>query len=102
VRFEAPWDRTLRIATWAVVAILGSIAVALAILVPRAGEGGTILAGIVIALLAVTVGLAWGLAPRGYAIDAGRLRIERPLRAVEIPLAFVRSAARLPDGALRR
>ena len=102
MRFPAPWDRTLRIVT--VAALLAAAVGAVLLLrlaatsaLPFATAVGLALAAIVVA----TVALTWGLAPGGYAIVAGRLRIERPLRAIELPLASIRAAGALPDGALR-
>jgi hypothetical protein len=50
---------------------------------------------------ALLLGVSFALAPNGYSIEAARLRIERPLRAIEIPLASIRSAGTLPDDAFR-
>jgi hypothetical protein len=100
MRFRAPWDRTLRVTT-AVVACAAAIGavfllrLAATTEVPLATTAGVVLAGAIGATLVV----AWALAPAGYAIEAGRLRIDRPLRAIEIPLASIRAAAALPDGA---
>jgi hypothetical protein len=61
---------------------------------PLASPVGILLA----ALLAATLLATFALAPSGYAIAAGHLRIERPLRAIDVPLASIRAAAALPDG----
>ncbi len=102
MRFAAPWDRSLRIATVlslvvvaVAVAVFSALAVSLPGGIPRAL--GLALGGV----FALTFGIAFALSPRGYAIEAGRLRIERPLRAIEIPLASIRAAGALPDDAFR-
>jgi hypothetical protein len=105
MRFPAPWDRTLRITTVASVvvllAILGPVTYIL-VRVARDSEvpGMELVASLVAAAAAATIGLAWALAPKGYAILGSRLVILRPLRPVEIPLASIR-AARADDEALR-
>jgi hypothetical protein len=102
MRFPAPWDRTLRVATAAVVAAAAVGAVVLLRLAAGTDTPFASAMGIALACaLAATLGLSFALAPRGYAIEAGRLRVERPLRAVDVPLASIRAAGALPDGALR-
>jgi hypothetical protein len=101
MRFRAPWDRTLRVTT-SVVACAAAIGAVLLLRlaatteIPLATTAGIALAS----AIGATFALAWALAPGGYAVEAGRLRIDRPLRPIEIPLASIRAAAALPDGAL--
>jgi hypothetical protein len=102
MRFSAPWDRTLRIATLiAVVAMIAGVALLLrqaAIAdLPFAKVMALALAG----AFALMLGVSFALAPNGYSVEAARLRIERPLRAIEVPLASIRSAGALPDDAFR-
>lgn len=74
------------------------------VLLRLALAGGTSLppgaAAAVAGLLAVTLGGAYALAPRGYALDAGRLRVERPLASVEIAYGAIRGAGALSEDAL--
>lgn len=99
-RFAAPWDRTLRITTAAVVLLLAAAAATFAYVALRAGVPFEIFLGIA-ALVALILGAAWALAPRGFAVEAGQVRIERPLRSIAIPIRTIRSAGPLPAGALR-
>ena len=102
MRFAAPWDRTLRVST----AVVGLALVAVAAFLVRLGAatettGATALTALVVAVLASTLGLAWALAPKGFSIEAGRLRVERPLLPIDVPLAAIRAAGALPDGTFR-
>ncbi len=101
MRFRAPWDRTLRIST-AVLACAASVgAIVLLRLAATTEVPFATAAGVAIALaIGATLVASWAAAPAGYAVEAGRLRIERPLRAIEVPLPSIRAAAALPDGAL--
>jgi hypothetical protein len=98
MRFPAPWDRTLRIVT--TVAIAAMLAGA-ALLVFLTASIEAPFATVMVAGIAATIAIAFALAPRGYALEPGHLRIERPLRAIEIPLASIRAAWTLPDDAFR-
>jgi hypothetical protein len=98
MRFPAPWDRTLRIVTTAAIAALLA---AVALLLFLAATAALPFATVIAAGIAATVAIAFALAPRGYALEPGHLRIERPLRPIEIPLASILAAWTLPDGALR-
>jgi hypothetical protein len=101
MRFAAPWDRTLRVTTAVLVCAAGIGAVLLLRLAATTETPVATAAGIAIAgAIGATFVAAWALAPAGYAVEAGRLRIERPLRAIEIPFASIRAATALPDGAL--
>jgi hypothetical protein len=99
-RFAAPWDRTLRVTTFAVVLLLAAAAVAFAFVAVRAAVPIEIVAGTA-ALVAVLLAATFSLAPRSFAVEGGQVRIERPLRPIAIPVRRIRSAGLLPPGALR-
>lgn len=102
MRFPAPWDRTLRIATTvAVVAMIVGAALLLRLAARAETPSATVMAAALAGAFALTLGISFALAPSGYSIEPARLRIERPLRAIELPLASIRAAGALPDGALR-
>jgi hypothetical protein len=98
-RFAAPRDRTTRLTTaFGLLAIAGG-----AVILLRASPDG---AGRALAICAagalVLVGaLSWALAPSGFALEAGSLVVERPLRPIRIPIAGIRAVAPLPAGAMR-
>jgi hypothetical protein len=103
-RFAAPWDRTLRVTTALVLVLLAAALAALAWVVARAGAPAGIAGAVALLvglLFAATVGATWALAPRAFAVEGGAIGVERPLRAIAIPVAAVRSAGLLPPGALR-
>jgi uncharacterized membrane protein len=102
MRFSAPWDRKLRIATTVVAAAM-TVGAALLLRLAATTETpfASAMAVALVAAFVLTLGLSFALAPGGYSIDAGRLWIERPLRAVEVPLASIRAAGALPSEALR-
>lgn len=63
------------------------------------GPAETLVVGL--AYLAIPL-LTWALAPRAFTIGAGKLRVERNAwRAVEIPLARVRSVGLVPPEGVR-
>jgi hypothetical protein len=99
-RFSAPWDRTLRVTTVVVVILLAAVVGTIAVATVSAGAPPALVAGVA-ALVAAILGATWSLAPRGFAVEAGQVRIERPLRAIAIPVRSIRSAGLLPKGALR-
>jgi Bacterial PH domain len=107
MRFAAPWDGTLRVVTGiSVVAVLGLAAAAVcgaAMLPPelqRAAPIPALAVGAILCAAAATIGLSWALAPKGYTISADRLRVERPLRPIDVPLREIRAAGALPEGFL--
>jgi hypothetical protein len=104
MRFAAPWDGTLRLATWIVSGVLVVVALAIARLAAQSGDAGASAFGAVVAALVLLVlALSWAFAPVAYEVDAGAVRILRRARApIEIPLAAVRAAGPLPDGAVLR
>jgi hypothetical protein len=63
------------------------------------GEDGLVLLA-PLALVTVVL-VSWALAPRGFAIEASQLVVERPLLPVRIPLASVRAVELFPPGATR-
>jgi hypothetical protein len=99
-RFGAPWDRTLRVATTAGLAIVVAAGAAAAIGVWSA-RGPAAAAALAVAIAAIPLS-AWALAPRGFTVGAGMLRVERNAwRGVEIPLASVRATGLLPPESVR-
>lgn len=99
-RYAAPWDRKLKVSTFLFLAVVVGLAGWLA--AQDLGPRGPLPAPVrlVPLLLGAIAVLAWALAPRGFTVEAGRVRVERRLRPVEIPLREVRLAEMLPDGAL--
>jgi hypothetical protein len=103
-RFEMPLDRAMWATTilFLVIVLGASGGACWAIL--HDGPEGPLATGVGIAfpLLALSlVPITWALAPRALTLGGGLLRVERPLRAVEVPLAAVRAVGRLPREALR-
>lgn len=98
-RFPAPTDRTLRRVTGFAVAVMLGAAVTVPWVFPGRAGGGPVSAAVA-GLVATTLVLAWALAPRGFALEAGALIVERPLRAIRIPAGSIRAVAQLPPGAL--
>jgi len=96
--FTAPWDQKLTLIT-AVTSTLLLAGAALSIwagfAVAPSGVGrAVILLGGLAALAAFILGIL--LAPRGYAIEEGVLRIDRRLYPVVIPLDSIRTVEPLP------
>ena len=99
-RFAAPWDRPLITSTVTLLAVIALTAI-----------GGTAAAlqanlrGIALAVSSFSAAIAiggWALAPRGFTVGDGRLRILRNgWLAHVVPLADVRSVSRLDPDALR-
>lgn len=101
MRFEAPWDRTLWLTTrGAVVVLLGAGVVVVCLAVGLDGAIPAPAVALVLAAIAATIGFAWALAPKGYSIEGSRLRVERPLRPIDVPLREIRAASALPEGLL--
>jgi hypothetical protein len=101
-RFEMPWDGAMRASTAFFVLLVLGVGLGLGVVVlGRAGDDPmAALAGLVGPLVAlVLVPVTWALAPRALTIGGGMLRVERPLRPVEVPLGEVRAVGRLPGGA---
>jgi hypothetical protein len=98
MRYAAPWDRSLRVSTGALLAVLAFAAIV--VLVVTRALGGVIPAALgAFALVVVAiVGVAgWALAPTGYVLEGGTLRIERRLRPLAIPLAHATAVARVAE-----
>ncbi len=93
-RFDAPWDRSLKVSTgFLLLLLLGLAGGFLAFDVrlspdPQAIRWGLLLGPLLIALVIPGV---WVLAPRGYSISGGELTVERPLFPIRIPLASIRA-----------
>jgi hypothetical protein len=103
-RFEMPWDGTLKVSTSVFVAMMLAVAggTAWLVLSRSGGDPPAVLAGLLGPLAAaVTLPLAWAFAPRALVLGRGLLRVDRPLRPVEIPLASIRAVGRVPREALR-
>jgi hypothetical protein len=98
-RFPAPTDRPLRSVTGFAVAVMLGAAVTVLWVLPG-GVGGWPVSALVAGLIVTTLLLAWALAPRGFALEAGALVVERPLWPIRIPAGSVRAVAHLPPGAL--
>jgi len=98
-RFDAPWDRSLKVSTGFFLLLMLGMAIAFAAFDVRLGPGpeafrwGLLLGPVLVALVIPGV---WVLAPRGYTIEGGELTVDRPLLPVRIPLATIREA-RLVD-----
>jgi hypothetical protein len=101
-RYPSPWDRSLKLTTALVVVVsigVSAFVLALARDLPSDGEPRLLLLAPVIFI--VTMAICWSLAPSGFTIEAGVVRVERPLRPVEIPLREIREVGALPDDGLR-
>ncbi len=99
-RFGAPWDRQLLTSTIALLAVIAVTAIAGVSGALKANLRG-IAAAVSVFSAAVAVG-AWALAPRGFAIGEGRLRILRNgWPSTDIRLDAIRSVALLDPDALR-
>jgi hypothetical protein len=100
-RYRSPWDGKLKVST----ALFLLVAAGLTgwVWFQESDPEGPLPAPVLLvpALLAAIAALAWALAPRGFSVEAGRVRVERHLLPVEIPLREVRAAEVLPEGALR-
>ncbi len=99
-RFGSPWDRQLLTSTIALLAVIGFTAIA-----GTAGALQANLRGIALAVAVFSTVLAvgaWALAPRGFAVGRGRLRILRNgWSPLDLPLAEIRAVALLEPDALR-
>lgn len=102
--FEAPWDQRLMAITLGVAGLLlGATALLIWVTMTRLPASvmrGVLLGSALIPLAAFVLGALW--APRRYAVGHGRLKIERWAGPIEIPLASIRSVARLEDARLTR
>ncbi len=98
-RFGAPWDRQLLTSTIALLAVIAITAI-----VGTAGAIQANLRGIALAVTVFSSGVAigaWALAPRGFAIGDGRLRMLRNgWPSFKVRLEDVRSVAILEPNAL--
>lgn len=99
-RYASPWDRRLKLSTALFVLVAGGLAAWIASMEAGDAEAMPAPLALVPVLLAAIGALAWALAPRGFSVQAGRVRVERLLLPVEIPLREIRAVEALPDGAL--
>jgi hypothetical protein len=99
MRYSAPWDRSLRVSTGALLAVLALAAAVVVTIAAVVGGGPVVVAlgGFALAVLAAVAVAGWALAPTGYAIEAGTLRVARRLRPVEVPLAGVTAVCRIAE-----
>lgn len=99
MRYAAPWDRSLRVSTGVLLAVIALAGAVLAAIVLAVGAGPlvTALGGLALAVLAGVAVAAWALAPTGYAIEGGTLRVLRRLRPIEVPLAEVGAVCRIAE-----
>lgn len=98
MRYAAPVDRTLRRTTRALLLVIAFVAGVVVFVSSRLG--GPLASGLglfALLVLAAVVGFGWALAPTGYAIAGGTLRVERRLRPVTVPLARVTAVARVAE-----
>lgn len=97
-----PWDGSLKASTALFVLILLVVGIGVPwFLLREAGDAVGIATWALPAVVTlVGLPLAWALAPAALTVGGGALRVVRPLRPVEIPLAEVRLVGRLPREAL--
>lgn len=97
-RFEARWDGALRATTafGCAAAILAPAWLALTLV-----QDGQPAGALLLFVPGVVLPLSAALAPRGYALAGSSLVLERALRPLSIPLAQIRRAGTLPEGALK-
>jgi hypothetical protein len=99
-RFSAPWDGPLVLSTVFLLAVILATAIAGFSTAAHVQMRG--LAAGIAAAAGGTAIATWALAPRGFEIGGGTLRILRNgWTATAIPLSHVRSAAIVAPGALR-
>lgn len=100
-RYASPWDRSLKVTTAFLFAVMVGVS-ALVLALYRAAPGGEAPALLLLtpALFLVVMLAAWALSPTGFTVEAGVVRVERPVRPLEIPLRDIREVAALPDGAM--
>ncbi len=98
----APTDRTLRVTTAVAAAVaIGIPAAVVATLGHELADGPEWVGLIACALGPLSLPLVWALAPRGFAIEGGTLRVLRPLAPVEIPLERIQRIGAVDDEAVR-
>ena len=98
MRYAAPWDRSLRVSTGALLAVLAFAGAVVGVI--ASVIGGAVVAALGAFALATLVAVAvaaWALAPTGYAVEGGTLRIERRLRPLAIPLASLSAVSHVAE-----
>ena len=96
--FSAPWGRSVKITTFATLALPVVMAVVFPLVMPREALWAVFLGPVV---LAVVFGITWLFCVRGYAVRRGELWIRRSYWETRVPLAGLSRAWADPD-AMRR
>lgn len=100
-RYASPWDRSLKVTTGFLFALMIAVsAVVLALYRAVPGDEAPRVLLLTPALILAVMIVAWALSPTGFTVEAGVVRVERPVRPVEIPLREIREVRVLPDGAM--
>jgi hypothetical protein len=94
-RFDAPWDRQLRLATWLAGLILVAVGAVMLAVGLAVGELWPFF--LVACLLAAVLTGAWLLAPAGFELQGRELIVRRRILAVRIRLEDIRAVDRLAD-----
>jgi hypothetical protein len=96
-RFDAPWDRSLKLTTSAFLVLLLGMAAGLGALTIALQDQAGAWWAIAIApvFIAAAVPCLWLLAPRAFDIEGGDLVVVRPLFPVPVPLASIRAVTLL-------
>ena len=101
-RYSSPWDRSLKLTTGVLVVVfVGITAFALNLTRTISFHGDPRVLMLAPVVFLAVLAISWSLAPGGFTIEAGVVRVERPLRPVEIPLREIREVGVLPDDGLR-
>ena len=100
IRFDAPWDSGLKLATGLVFAVTGSITLLLAWTSLRMSEvsASTIVGLVPLVFLSMPLLLLWAAwleAPRAFTLDDAAIRVERRSGPVIIPLSGLRDVREL-------
>lgn len=98
--FSAPWDRTVRLVTGVVLAVLVGVGVMLYVTFRSVEASDLGLAALELLLLGILLA-SYLLAPRGYRIEGGALLIRRPIGPVRIPIGRIRRVEKLPPEAIK-
>ena len=98
--FSAPWDRTVKLVTGVVLAVLVGVGVMLYVTFRSVEASDLGLAALELLLLGILL-VSYLLAPRGYRIEGGALLIRRPIGPVRIPIGRIRRVEKLPPEAIK-
>jgi hypothetical protein len=104
VRFDAPWDATLKVLTLGVVlVILLAVGLVVHAAVRLAAHHGSVALGVVVGSTSVVpILVAWAareLAPRSFSVGGDGVHVERRAGLVRIPIATIRTVRELGTGA---